>query len=122
MKRMMRILLFSVVTRSLQSLVYSSSSTRPIDLDLESPYNKQRQKILNKLDPLVDCTRTRERHTERHRDRHMRENDGSAEEEENYVWLLGINVSLKPRWAQLIICGGGFFFGYMVNGICEVSL
>ncbi|CAK9227632.1 unnamed protein product [Sphagnum troendelagicum] len=49
----------------------------------------------------------------------MRENDGSAEEEENYVWLLGINVSLKPRWAQLIICGGGFFFGYMVNGICE---
>ncbi len=52
----------------------------------------------------------------------MRETDGSAEEEENYVWLLGINVSLKPRWAQLIICGGGFFFGYMVNGICEVCL
>ncbi|KAH9563224.1 hypothetical protein CY35_05G113800, partial [Sphagnum magellanicum] len=51
----------------------------------------------------------------------MRETDGSAEEEENYVWLLGINVSLKPRWAQLIICGGGFFFGYMVNGICELS-
>ncbi|CAM6049002.1 unnamed protein product [Sphagnum compactum] len=51
----------------------------------------------------------------------MRETDGSAEEEENYVWLLDINVSLKQRWAQLIICGGGFFFGYMVNGICELS-
>ncbi len=49
---MMRILLFSVVTRSLQSLVYSSSSTRPIDLDLESPYNKQRQKILKQVGPI----------------------------------------------------------------------
>jgi hypothetical protein len=40
--------------------------------------------------------------------------------EENHVWLLGINVSSKPRWLQLLICGGGFFFGYMVNGVCEV--
>ncbi|KAG0583179.1 hypothetical protein M758_3G116700 [Ceratodon purpureus] len=39
--------------------------------------------------------------------------------EENHVWLLGCNVSSKPRWMQLLICGGGFFFGYMINGICE---
>lgn len=40
--------------------------------------------------------------------------------EENHVWLLGCNVSSKPRWMQLLICGGGFFFGYMINGVCEV--
>lgn len=41
--------------------------------------------------------------------------------EDNHVWLLGINVSSKPKWLQLLICGGGFFFGYMINGVCEVS-
>lgn len=40
--------------------------------------------------------------------------------EENHVWLLGCNVSSKSRWMQLLICGGGFFFGYMINGVCEV--
>lgn len=40
--------------------------------------------------------------------------------EENQVWLLGCNVSTKSRWMQLLICGGGFFFGYMINGVCEV--
>lgn len=39
--------------------------------------------------------------------------------EENQVWLLGCNVSAKSRWMQLLICGGGFFFGYMINGVCE---
>lgn len=33
--------------------------------------------------------------------------------------LLGITLTGKPRWLQLLICGGGFFFGYMINGICE---
>ena len=37
------------------------------------------------------------------------------------VKLLGINLSTKPRWAQLVICGGGFFFGYLVNGLVEVG-
>ncbi len=90
---MMRILLFSVVTRSLQSLVYSSSSTGPIDLDLESPYNKQRQKILKQVGP-IDRLYKEKRKT--HRETQRQTHDGSAEEEENYVWLLGINVSLKP--------------------------
>ena len=38
------------------------------------------------------------------------------------VNLLGINLSTKPRWAQLVICGGGFFFGYLVNGLVEVGV
>lgn len=42
--------------------------------------------------------------------------------EENYVWLLGCNVSFKLRWMQFFICGGGFFFGYMINGVCEVCV
>jgi len=42
--------------------------------------------------------------------------------EENHVWLLKCNVSAKPRWMQLLICGGGFFFGYMINGVCEVRI
>lgn len=37
------------------------------------------------------------------------------------VKLLGINLSTKSRWAQLLICGGGFFFGYLVNGLVEVG-
>ncbi|KAG6541553.1 hypothetical protein Mapa_017075 [Marchantia paleacea] len=43
----------------------------------------------------------------------------SASGDDNVVTLLGINLSSKPRWLQLLICGGGFFFGYMVNGVCE---
>eukprot|EP00897_Mesotaenium_endlicherianum_P010881 jgi/Mesen1/9821/ME000007S09885 len=35
------------------------------------------------------------------------------------VSLLGIVISNKPKWAQLLICGGGFFVGYLVNGVCE---
>lgn len=47
--------------------------------------------------------------------------DTMGGKEDNQVWLLGINVSSKPKWLQLLICGGGFFFGYMINGVCEVS-
>ncbi|CAM6109351.1 unnamed protein product [Calypogeia fissa] len=43
----------------------------------------------------------------------------AASAEENGMVLLGMNLSSKPKWLQLLICGGGFFFGYMVNGVCE---
>ncbi|KAL3692099.1 hypothetical protein R1sor_005750 [Riccia sorocarpa] len=43
----------------------------------------------------------------------------TATADDNVVRLLGINLTSKPRWLQLLICGGGFFFGYMVNGVCE---
>lgn len=36
--------------------------------------------------------------------------------------LFGISLTDRPRWQQFLICSSGFFFGYLVNGICEVSL
>ncbi|KAK3022818.1 hypothetical protein RJ639_046638 [Escallonia herrerae] len=33
--------------------------------------------------------------------------------------LLGISLTERPRWQQFLICSSGFFFGYLVNGICE---
>ncbi|XP_050230630.1 UDP-galactose/UDP-glucose transporter 2-like [Mercurialis annua] len=33
--------------------------------------------------------------------------------------LFGISLSDKPVWKQFLICSSGFFFGYLVNGICE---
>jgi adenosine 3'-phospho 5'-phosphosulfate transporter B3 len=33
--------------------------------------------------------------------------------------LFGISLSDRPRWQQFLICSSGFFFGYLVNGICE---
>lgn len=36
--------------------------------------------------------------------------------------LFGISLSDKPRWQQFLICSSGFFFGYLVNGICEVYM
>ncbi|CDP09815.1 unnamed protein product [Coffea canephora] len=33
--------------------------------------------------------------------------------------LFGISLSDRPRWQQFVICSSGFFFGYLVNGICE---
>eukprot|EP00249_Psilotum_nudum_P022175 c28404_g1_i2 orf=225-1292(-) len=39
--------------------------------------------------------------------------------DEKLMTLLGITLTGKPRWLQFLICGGGFFFGYMVNGVCE---
>ncbi|BBH03295.1 UDP-N-acetylglucosamine transporter family [Prunus dulcis] len=34
-------------------------------------------------------------------------------------FLFGISLSDRPRWQQFLICSSGFFFGYLVNGICE---
>lgn len=34
--------------------------------------------------------------------------------------LFGISLSTRPKWQQFLICSSGFFFGYLVNGICEV--
>ncbi|KAL2238169.1 UDP-galactose/UDP-glucose transporter 2-like [Sesamum indicum] len=33
--------------------------------------------------------------------------------------LLGISLSDRPTWQQFLICSSGFFFGYLINGICE---
>ncbi|KAK4486438.1 hypothetical protein RD792_009116 [Penstemon davidsonii] len=33
--------------------------------------------------------------------------------------LFGISLTDKPVWKQFLICSSGFFFGYLVNGICE---
>lgn len=33
--------------------------------------------------------------------------------------LFGISLSDKPTWQQFLICSSGFFFGYLVNGVCE---
>lgn len=40
--------------------------------------------------------------------------------EEQARSLFGISLSDKPRWKQFLICSSGFFFGYLVNGVCEV--
>ncbi|KMZ61915.1 UDP-galactose/UDP-glucose transporter 4 [Zostera marina] len=34
-------------------------------------------------------------------------------------YLLGISLTEKPKWQQFLLCSSGFFFGYLVNGICE---
>ncbi|KAL6986159.1 enolase-phosphatase E1 [Sarracenia purpurea var. burkii] len=36
--------------------------------------------------------------------------------------LFGISLSDRPKWQQFLICSSGFFFGYLVNGICENHL
>ncbi|XP_038879202.1 UDP-galactose/UDP-glucose transporter 2-like [Benincasa hispida] len=33
--------------------------------------------------------------------------------------LFGISLTDRPKWHQFLICSSGFFFGYLVNGICE---
>ncbi|KAL3536886.1 hypothetical protein ACH5RR_000252 [Cinchona calisaya] len=33
--------------------------------------------------------------------------------------LFGISLTDKPKWKQFLICSSGFFFGYLINGICE---
>jgi len=35
--------------------------------------------------------------------------------------LFGMSLTDRPRWQQFLICSSGFFFGYLVNGICEVQ-
>ncbi|KAG8478671.1 hypothetical protein CXB51_028528 [Gossypium anomalum] len=39
--------------------------------------------------------------------------------EEQTRFLFGISLSDRPKWKQFLICSSGFFFGYLVNGICE---
>ncbi|XP_024987016.1 UDP-galactose/UDP-glucose transporter 2-like [Cynara cardunculus var. scolymus] len=39
--------------------------------------------------------------------------------EEQVRTLFGISLTDKPIWQQFFICSSGFFFGYLVNGICE---
>ncbi|XP_047975835.1 UDP-galactose/UDP-glucose transporter 4-like [Salvia hispanica] len=39
--------------------------------------------------------------------------------EEQARSLFGISLTERPRWHQFLICSTGFFFGYLVNGICE---
>ncbi|GKA25761.1 UDP-galactose/UDP-glucose transporter 2-like protein [Tanacetum coccineum] len=39
--------------------------------------------------------------------------------EEQIRTLFGISLTDKPIWQQFLICSSGFFFGYLVNGICE---
>jgi hypothetical protein len=34
--------------------------------------------------------------------------------------LFGVSLTDRPRWQQFLICASGFFFGYLVNGVCEV--
>lgn len=33
--------------------------------------------------------------------------------------LFGISLTHRPKWQQFLICSSGFFFGYLVNGVCE---
>ncbi|KAM7275676.1 hypothetical protein ACFE04_017542 [Oxalis oulophora] len=33
--------------------------------------------------------------------------------------LFGISLTDRPVWQQFLICSSGFFFGYLVNGVCE---
>ncbi|KAL3829617.1 hypothetical protein ACJIZ3_018419 [Penstemon smallii] len=39
--------------------------------------------------------------------------------EEKSRSLFGISLTDRPRWQQFLICSSGFFFGYLVNGVCE---
>ncbi|XP_071726738.1 UDP-galactose/UDP-glucose transporter 2-like [Rutidosis leptorrhynchoides] len=39
--------------------------------------------------------------------------------EEQVRSLFGITLTDKPKWIQFFICSSGFFFGYLINGICE---
>ncbi|KAJ8526872.1 hypothetical protein K7X08_029349 [Anisodus acutangulus] len=34
-------------------------------------------------------------------------------------FLFGISLFDRPKWQQFLICSSGFFFGYLVNGLCE---
>lgn len=39
--------------------------------------------------------------------------------EEQARSLFGISLTDRPKWQQFLICSSGFFFGYLINGICE---
>ncbi|PRQ61011.1 putative UAA transporter [Rosa chinensis] len=42
--------------------------------------------------------------------------------EEQARFLFGISLSDRPKWQQFLLCSSGFFFGYLVNGVCEFLL
>ncbi|KAJ0736906.1 hypothetical protein HanLR1_Chr06g0201021 [Helianthus annuus] len=42
--------------------------------------------------------------------------------EEQSRSLFGLSLSDRPKWQQFLICSSGFFFGYLVNGVCEMFL
>uniref|UniRef100_A0A804HPT2 UDP-galactose/UDP-glucose transporter 2-like n=1 Tax=Musa acuminata subsp. malaccensis TaxID=214687 RepID=A0A804HPT2_MUSAM len=33
--------------------------------------------------------------------------------------LFGIPLTERPKWQQFLLCSSGFFFGFLINGICE---
>ncbi|CAN6296796.1 unnamed protein product [Urochloa humidicola] len=39
--------------------------------------------------------------------------------EEQGRTLFGVSLTDRPRWQQFLISASGFFFGYLVNGVCE---
>lgn len=39
--------------------------------------------------------------------------------EEQARSLFGVSLTDRPKWQQFMICSSGFFFGYLINGICE---
>ncbi|KAK1261399.1 UDP-galactose/UDP-glucose transporter 4 [Acorus gramineus] len=39
--------------------------------------------------------------------------------EEQARSLFGISLTERPKYQQFLICSSGFFFGYLVNGVCE---
>ncbi|KAL9260660.1 UDP-galactose/UDP-glucose transporter 4-like protein [Drosera capensis] len=39
--------------------------------------------------------------------------------EEQERFLFGVALTVRPKWQQFLICSSGFFFGYLINGICE---
>lgn len=39
--------------------------------------------------------------------------------EEQARSLFGISLTERPKYQQFLLCSSGFFFGYLVNGICE---
>ncbi|KAG6475379.1 UDP-galactose/UDP-glucose transporter 4-like [Zingiber officinale] len=39
--------------------------------------------------------------------------------EEQTRSLFGISLTGRPKWQQFLLCSSGFFFGYLVNGVCE---
>ncbi|KAE8679523.1 UDP-galactose/UDP-glucose transporter 4 [Hibiscus syriacus] len=41
--------------------------------------------------------------------------------QEQARFLFGLSLSDRPKWQQFLICTSGFFFGYLVNGICELT-
>ncbi|XP_062074190.1 UDP-galactose/UDP-glucose transporter 2-like [Humulus lupulus] len=39
--------------------------------------------------------------------------------EDQTLSLFGLSLTERPKWQQFLICSAGFFFGYLVNGVCE---